>query len=174
MKSYGRLLNFLVDNSEKPLIIDAEGINKLNLDKLKNHKQNIVLTPHYGEMARLVKKNTNDMRENIIENSVEFSAMYNIYLVLKGPRTIIACPNGTVYVNTTGNPGMATGGSGDVLTGVISSFIGQKIEITNALKLGVYVHGSAGDIAAKNIGEYSLIASDIIKYLPEAINKLIL
>jgi NAD(P)H-hydrate epimerase len=172
LKNYGAMLEYLIDNSAKPLIIDAEGINQLNLGGLKNHKQDIILTPHYGEMARLLKKDVAYIRENIIPKAAGFAEEYNVYLVLKGARTLIACPDGMVYVNTTGNPGMATAGSGDVLSGIIASFIGQKIEIKSALKAAVYVHGLAGDIGSGIVGEYSLIAGDLIKYLPEAIKKL--
>lgn len=174
LKNYKKMLEYLVVSSEQPLVIDAEGINVINLDTLKNHKQDIILTPHYGEWARLIKKDINYIRENVIDNAIEFTFNYNVYLVLKGARTIVACPNGYVYINTTGNPGMATAGSGDVLTGIIASFLGQKIEITNALRTAVYVHGFAGDIGSNAVGEYSLIAGDLIKYLPEAIKKITL
>jgi NAD(P)H-hydrate epimerase len=173
LKNYRKILEFLIKNSEKPLVIDAEGINALNLDILKSHKQNIILTPHFGEWARLIKNDIDYARENIIERSAEFSNKYNVYLVLKGARTLIACPNGYAYINTTGNPGMATAGSGDVLTGIIASFIGQKIEITNALRTAVYAHGLAGDIGSSYVGECSLVAGDLISYLPEAIKSLI-
>ncbi|MDF2673679.1 MAG: NAD(P)H-hydrate dehydratase [Clostridiales bacterium] len=172
MENYKKILEFIIESSEKPLVIDAEGINVLNLDTLKNHKQNIILTPHYGEWARLINKDINSTRENIIENAVEFAAKYNIYLILKGARTLIACPNEYVYINTTGNPGMATAGSGDVLTGITASFIGQKIEITNALRTAVYIHGLAGDLGSSIVGEHSLIAGDLIKYLPKAIKRI--
>lgn len=172
LKNYKKMLDFLLENSEKPLVIDAEGINQLELSKLKDHKQDIILTPHYGEMAKLINKDIVYVRESIIERSAEFANMYNVYLVLKGARTLIACPDGDVYINTTGNPGMATAGSGDVLTGIITSFIGQKIQIENAVRTAVYVHGLAGDIGSSILGEYSLIAGDIIKYLPEAIKKM--
>ena len=168
MKRYGELLKFLAENSQKPLVIDAEGINLLTPDILNNHKQVMILTPHYGEMARLINKDPDYMRENIIEKAAEFARKYNAYLVLKGARTVIACPRGNSYVNTTGNPGMATAGSGDVLTGIIASLIGQKIEIPDALRAAVYIHGLAGDIGSSYAGEYSLIAGDIIRYLPEA------
>jgi hydroxyethylthiazole kinase-like uncharacterized protein yjeF len=168
MKRYGELLKFLAENSQKPLVIDAEGINLLTSDILSNHKQVMILTPHYGEMARLINKDTDYLRENIVEKSLEFACKYNVYLVLKGARTVIACPQGNSYVNTTGNPGMATAGSGDVLTGIIASLIGQKIEIADALRAAVYIHGLAGDIGSGYAGEYSLIAGDIIRYLPEA------
>ncbi|MDD4504245.1 MAG: NAD(P)H-hydrate dehydratase [Clostridiaceae bacterium] len=173
MKRYRDILEFLLENSSKPLVIDAEGINVLNLDTLKNHRQNIILTPHYGEMAKLIKKDTDFFKENIIDKAAEFANKYNVYLVLKGARTVLACPDGYNYINTTGNPGMATAGSGDVLTGVIAAFIGQKIEITEALRAAVYIHGLAGDIGSSFIGEHSLIAGDIVRYLPEAIKKII-
>jgi NAD(P)H-hydrate epimerase len=168
MKSYRDILEFLIRNSEKPLVIDAEGINLLNSDMLINHKQSMILTPHYGEMARLTGKDTDYLREDIIEKAAEFAGKYDIYLVLKGARTVIACPGGNNYINTTGNPGMATAGSGDVLTGIIAALIGQGIEITDALRAAVYIHGLAGDIGSSFVGEYSLIAGDIIRYLPEA------
>lgn len=170
--NYEDILNYLLDNCTKPLVIDAEGINKLNLDILVKHKQPIILTPHYGEMAKLLNKDIDYIQTDIIKKASEFSKEYKVYLVLKGARTIIACPHGKVYINTTGNPGMATAGSGDVLTGIIASLIGQGIEMKNALRTAVYLHGLAGDIGVKYVGEYSLIASDLIKYLPEAIKNI--
>jgi len=170
--NYNKILNCLIEESRCPLVIDAEGINVLNLDRLSNHNQDIVITPHFGEMARLLKKDASILRENIIDTARKFTDEYKVYLVLKGARTVICCPNGNAFINTTGNPGMATAGSGDVLTGIIASFIGQKIEISNALKAAVFIHGLAGDIAAKQVGEYSLIAGDIIEFLPEAFKKI--
>lgn len=171
LKNYKKMLEFFVEGFDKPLVIDAEGINLLDVDKFKNHKQDIILTPHFGEMAKLLNREISYVRENIAEKSAEFARRYNVYLVLKGARTIVACPDGSVYINTTGNPGMATAGSGDVLTGIIASFLGQKIEISSALRTAVFVHGLAGDLGSSVIGEYSLIASDIIRYIPEAIKK---
>lgn len=170
--NYEKILNSLLDECLNPLVLDAEGINLLNLEKLKNHRQEIVLTPHYGEMARLLNKGVAEIRENIIETARSFSLFYNAYLVLKGARSLISCPDGSIFINITGNPGMATAGSGDVLTGIITSFIGQQIDIKHALMASVFIHGLAGDIAAKNVGEYSLIAGDIIKYLPEAFKEI--
>lgn len=169
LDKYVDTLNHLLNNCAQPLVIDAEGLNKLNLESLKSHKQPIILTPHYGEMAKLLNKDIEYIRTNIVEKATVFSEEYNVYLVLKGARTIVACPNGEVFINSTGNPGMATAGSGDVLTGIIASFIGQGIEIKNALRTAVYLHGLAGDIGVKHVGEYSLTAGDIIKYLPNAI-----
>lgn len=169
---YAEILNYLLDNCKQPLVIDAEGINKLKLNNLKKHENPIVLTPHYGEMAKLLNADIDYIRTDIIEKSKDFSLKYKVYLILKGARTVIACPDGQVFINTTGNPGMATAGSGDVLTGAIASLIGQGIEIKNALRAAVYLHGLAGDIGVMNLGEYSLTAGDLINYLPNAINKL--
>ena len=166
---YESILEYLLKNYTKPLVIDAEGINQLDLELLKKHRQPVILTPHHGEMAKLLKKDINYVETDIVRRSSDFSCEYKVFLVLKGARTVIACPGGEVYVNTTGNPGMATAGSGDVLTGIITSLIGQKIEIKNAVRAGVYLHGLAGDIGAEHRGEYSLIADDIINFLPDAI-----
>ncbi len=168
---YDGVLDYLLFNCPKPLIIDAEGINKLKLKNLISHKQQIILTPHYGEMARLLNEDMDFITNNIVKKAVSFSKKYNVYLVLKGARTVIACPDNTVFINTSGNPGMATAGSGDVLTGIIASFIGQGIEIKDALKTAVYLHGMAGDIGAEHLGEYSLTAGDLIRYLPQALMK---
>ncbi|MEL7648332.1 MAG: NAD(P)H-hydrate dehydratase [Sedimentibacter sp.] len=169
---YESILHSLMTECLCPLVIDAEGINVMDLKLLKKHGQQIVLTPHYGEMARLLGTSAGELRKNIPETARSFSSQYDSYLVLKGARTVIACPDGRVFVNTTGNPGMATAGSGDVLTGIIASFIGQGIEITQALKAAVYIHGLSGDMAAAELGEYSLIAGDLIRYLPHAFNEI--
>jgi NAD(P)H-hydrate epimerase len=168
---YKGVLDYLLCNCSKPLVIDAEGINRLDLNDLINHKQQIILTPHYGEMSRLLNRDMGFITKNIVGNAVDFSQKYNVYLILKGARTVIACPDKSVFINTSGNPGMATAGSGDVLTGIIASFIGQRIEIKEALRIAVYVHGLAGDIGAEHLGEYSLTACDIIRYLPDALMK---
>jgi NAD(P)H-hydrate repair Nnr-like enzyme with NAD(P)H-hydrate dehydratase domain len=109
------------------------------------------------------------LKTDIIEKSRSFSTEYRVYLVLKGPRTLISCPEGQVFINTTGNPGMATAGSGDVLTGIVASFIGQGIEIKSALRAAVYIHGAAGDLGAESIGRHSLKAGDLVNCLPYAI-----
>jgi len=172
---YTAILNYLLKNCTQPLIIDAEGINRLNLNNLNNlrvHSETIVLTPHYGEMAKLLNKDIDFIKTDIIKKSMNFSKENNVYLVLKGARTIIACPDGHVFINTTGNPGMATAGSGDVLTGAIASLIGQGIEIKNALKTAVYLHGAAGDLGVQTIGENSLKAGDLVNCIPYAIKSL--
>lgn len=172
LPAYADILKYLLNNCTQPLVIDAEGINKLNLNNLIKHSQPVILTPHYGEMAKLLNNNINYIRTDIIEKSMDFSLKYNVYLILKGARTIIVCPDGNVFINSTGNPGMATAGSGDVLTGAVASLIGQGIEIKDALKVAVYLHGLAGDIGVKYVGEYSLTAGDLVTYLPDAIKML--
>jgi ADP-dependent NAD(P)H-hydrate dehydratase / NAD(P)H-hydrate epimerase len=146
---------------------------------LSNAKSPVIITPHPGEMARLLNpkseagSNQAEIRTKIekerINTAVSFSQETGVYVVLKGVPTIVAAPEGDVYINTTGNPGMATAGSGDVLTGIISSLAGQGLNPFNAAVLGVYLHGRAGDEAAKVRGEHSLIASDIIEYLSDTI-----
>ncbi len=166
-----KLVNELVVSLDKPMVLDADGINALegNASILSSVKAPIVITPHPGEMARLVSLSREAIvkaKEKVAKN---FASKYNVVCVLKGHRTVVAGPGGKAYVNLTGNPGMASGGVGDVLTGMIASFIGQGIKPFDAAKLGVFLHGLAGDLAAKEKGEISLIASDVLSKLPQAI-----
>ena len=131
-----------------------------------------ILTPHIGEFARLIGKSKEFIKKNREKLTKEFAKRYNVILVLKGSRTIVAGLKGNIYINTTGNAGMATAGAGDVLTGIIASFVGQGIAPFDAAKLGVYIHGLAGDLAARERGEASVIASDILAKLPQAIRSL--
>lgn len=168
-----KLVKELVVSLDKPMVLDADGINALegNASILSSAKAPIVITPHPGEMARLVSLSREAIikaKEKVAKN---FASKYNVVCVLKGHRTVVAGPKGKVYVNFTGNPGMASGGVGDVLTGMIASLIGQGIKPFDAAKLGVFLHGLAGDLAAKEKGEISLIASDILGKLPAAIKK---
>lgn len=169
------LVKEIIINSNCPIVIDADGINCLskNIEILKESKAPIIITPHPGEMARLLNKNINEIEEKRKYYAKYISDKYNIFTVLKGHKTIVTSPNGEIYINNTGNPGMATAGSGDVLTGIITSLIGQGLEIFNGTKLGVYLHGLAGDIARDKIGEYGIIASDIVESIPYAIMKTI-
>jgi len=176
-----RIMSRLVQTSPVPLVIDADGLNSLqnSIKILSNAKSPVIITPHPGEMARLLEcepeagTKKSEVRTKIekqrISTAVSFSQETGVYVVLKGVPTIVAAPEGDVYINTTGNAGMATAGSGDVLTGIISSLIGQGLNPLNAAVLGVYLHGRAGDKAAKVRGEHSLIASDIIEYLSDTI-----
>ncbi len=169
-----RLIRKLIASLKKPIVVDADGINALKGKALllKSAKAPIVITPHPGEMSRLIalsRKEVAKAKEKVAKN---FANKYNVVCVLKGHRSVVAGPNGKIYVNKTGNPGMAKGGTGDVLTGMIASFVGQGIRPFDAARLGVYLHGLAGDLAAKEKGEVSMLASDLLNKIPEAIKKL--
>ncbi|OGF67434.1 MAG: hypothetical protein A2Y62_18210 [Candidatus Fischerbacteria bacterium RBG_13_37_8] len=166
------LIRELISQYDKIMVIDADGINAIaqDISILNDKKGTLILTPHPGEMARLLKVSTKEIQDNRIEASRDFAVKHDIILVLKGYRTLVAFPNEMVYVNPTGNPGMASGGTGDVLTGMIAGFVAQNIDnINQAVLAGVYLHGLAGDIAKEKIGELPLTASDIMKYIPRAI-----
>lgn len=165
----------IIQNSDIPMIIDADGINSISkkpeiLNKT-GEKYNLILTPHPMEMSRLSGYSVKEIQENREEIAIKIAKKYNVILVLKGHNTIVT--NGyDIYVNNTGNPGMATAGSGDVLTGIIVSLLGQGVEVFDAAKLGVYIHGLSGDMASFEIGEDGLLAGDIIRYIPKAIKKI--
>ena len=153
-----------------PIILDADGINCLAKDPsiLLKRKGTTIITPHPGEMSRLMKLNTQEIQKNRIKYSKAISNKYNIITVLKGANTVVT--NGKdIYINPTGNPGMATAGSGDVLTGIIASLIAQGLNPYKATILGVYAHGLAGDLAKLDKGEYGLIARDILENIPQAL-----
>jgi hydroxyethylthiazole kinase-like uncharacterized protein yjeF len=171
------LIPQLIGNSVSPMVIDADGINSLegSADSLKKARSPVILTPHIGEMARLLHRSAADyagLREKIakdgIQTPVSFSKETGTYLILKGAPSVVAEPEGRAFINTTGNPGMATAGAGDVLTGVVAGFLGQGLNPLNAAMLGLYMHGLAGDIAASEKGMHSMIATDIIDHLQSA------
>jgi NAD(P)H-hydrate epimerase len=166
-----RLVQKLITSISKPIVIDADGLNALagNTGLLKKAIGPVVITPHPGEMARLVGIPTSEIQKDRKTIALKVAKEYNLTVVLKGYHSVVASQSGKMYINTTGNPGMATGGIGDILTGMIASFIGQGISTFDAARLGVYLHGMAGDLAAKAIGEVSLTAGDILRYLPKAI-----
>lgn len=163
---------FLLDNYQRPLVIDADALNILSehRDLLKKIPENSILTPHPKEFERLAGKWTNDFER--LQKQIEFAKSNGVFIVLKGAHTSIACPDGDCYFNSTGNPGMATAGSGDVLTGIIFSLLGQGYEPKLAAIIGVYLHGLAGDIAAEKTGQEAVIASDIIENLGNAYLKI--
>lgn len=172
-KETQQLVKDLVLKIKKPIVLDADGINALNgnIEILKKRKQRTVITPHPGELSRLIKKDIEYIqsnRENIARN---FAKTTGVIVCLKGYKTVVASPSGEIYINKTGNSGMASGGAGDVLTGIIASFIGQGMDDFSATAVSVYLHGLAGDIAVDKKGKFSLIASDIIEYLPDAFKK---
>lgn len=169
------VLRNLFENSEVPIVLDADALNSLShrIELLNFLKGPAVLTPHTGEMSRLTQITVEDIERNRIEVARDFAQKWKVILVLKGARTVIASPSGKVYVNKTGNPGMATAGSGDVLTGIITGFIAQGIEPVNAAIAACYIHGLAGDKAAEKIGEYGMMAGDIVSHLPVALKEVI-
>lgn len=159
------------DNS---IVLDADGINCINdnPDILKLRKGVTIITPHPGELAKLLNKSIKEIQDNRVFYSKYTSNKYNIITILKGHNTIVT-DGDSVYINSTGNPGMATAGSGDLLTGIIISLICQGISPIHSGILGTYIHGLAGDLAIMDKGEYGLIASDILEYIPEAIKRLL-
>ncbi|MBL7107041.1 MAG: NAD(P)H-hydrate dehydratase [Phycisphaerae bacterium] len=164
------IIETLIKQQNLKLILDADGLN--NLAKIKNwnliNKSSLVLTPHPGEMKRLWQSISRDpLPTNRDEQAAILAQKTKTVVVLKGAETVVA-DSKRVYVNETGNPGMATGGSGDVLTGILAALIGQKFELFDAAVLAVYVHGLAADIAAKKTGQISLVPTDIIEYLSDA------
>ncbi len=164
------ILKELILNCKCPMVIDADGITVLAgiKDTLKESKTDIILTPHPGELSRLINISVKDIEKQRTDIAQKIARDLNVVLVLKGVPTVVANPKEEVYLNPTGNPGMATGGSGDVLTGIIASLTGQGLSTLDASLLGVYIHGLAGDIAARVKGFHGMIAGDIIESLPEA------
>ena len=166
-----KLINRLILKIKKPMVLDADALNAIskNAAALKKIKSSYIVTPHTGEMSRLINKDARYVKNNRLIVAKKFSRDYNAVVVLKGAGTIVAGPGEKYYINTTGNPGMATAGSGDVLTGIIAGFLSQGLKVFDAARLGVYVHGLAGDLAAKDKGEIGLIAGDILENIPYAI-----
>ncbi len=173
-KSTQNLVRKLIMKRDEPLVIDADGLNALRgyLAKLQapsSKLQEKILTPHPGEMAGLLGISIKKVQNNRKAIAQKFAKDYKVTVVLKGHHTVVADYKGNLYINRTGNPGMATAGSGDVLTGMIAAFLGQGLTAFGAAKYAVYLHGLAGDLAAKEKTQISLIASDIIVKIPEAI-----
>ncbi len=168
------LVKKLIAGINKPMVIDADGLNGLagDISLLTKSSSSIIITPHPGEMGRLLGKTTAEVQSDRIGVAQEAALRTGAVVVLKGAGTVISDPEGNVYVNPTGNPGMASGGVGDILTGIIASFIGQGLTSIEAAKSGVYIHGLAGDIAAENRGEMGLTATDLLNELPGAIKRL--
>jgi len=165
----------LVRRARVPLVLDADALFALasDLSVLEAaSRADIVITPHPGEMSRLTGKSIGDVQARRMGISVEFAAAHGVTVVLKGHRTVIASPNGRLALNSTGNPGMATAGSGDVLTGMIAGWYGQLRNVDHAVRLAVYLHGLAGDHAESAAGESALIAGDLIDHLGSAVRLL--
>ena len=166
-----RLVLKIIGTSPKPLVIDADALYALSghTEILRKSGTLKVLTPHPGEMARLVNRSKEYVEKNRRQTALEFAREYDCVVLLKGHRTLVASPQGKLYVNTTGNAGMATAGSGDVLTGMIAALLGQGLTGFEAAKFGAWWHGKAGDLAAKSKTRAAMIASDIIDNIPKAL-----
>jgi NAD(P)H-hydrate epimerase len=165
----------ILEHTKTPLVIDADGLNLLagNQRWYKDLKQPIVLTPHPGEMSRLTGLSVSEIQADRIGVARRFAALWKVIIVLKGARTVIAAPDGRIFINPTGNPGMATGGTGDVLAGMIGGFIAQDLKVINAAIVGTYLHGLAGDLTALEQGPAGIIASDLIQKIPIATKKVL-
>jgi hydroxyethylthiazole kinase-like uncharacterized protein yjeF len=173
-KSTLSLARKLISQINKPAVLDADALNALagHLNYLTTKNADLItriLTPHPREMSRLTGKSVSYIQSHRKDVAIKFAKDYKVILVLKGHNTIVADYKGGVYINKTGNPGMSTAGCGDVLTGMIGAFVGQGLSGFNAAKYAVYLHGLAGDLAAKEKTQISLIASDIIDKIPQAI-----
>ena len=166
-----QLVRQLLPKITKPCVVDADGLNALaeELPVLKRLALPVILTPHPGEMARLIKQSTEDVQRDRERIAKEFAMRYRVVVVLKGYRTIVADIDGSLFINETGNPGMASGGMGDVLTGMIAGLLGQRLSLFDAARLGVHLHGLAGDFVAAEQGQVGLIASDLLGRIPLAI-----
>lgn len=170
----GKLVRKVITLSEKPLVVDADGLNLLAHDKevLKQAKAPVILTPHPAEMARLIGAQTQIVQEHRTGIAAKFAREYGVIVVLKGAGTVVAAPDGRISINPTGNSGMATAGSGDVLTGMIASFLGQNLPPYEAALAGVYLHGLAGDLAEAETGQAGMMASDLVRYIASAVKSI--
>ncbi len=168
------LVQSVITNCKKPLVIDADALNCIcnKPEILKNLKAPAIITPHPGEMARLLHSTPKTVNSNRENTAIDFAKKFGVVTVLKGAGTIIASPDGEVYINHTGNSGMATGGSGDVLSGIIGSLLAQGASPINAAAAGVFLHGTIGDLAAEKLGKISMLPTDMIDMIPTAYLKL--
>ncbi|MBI4231873.1 NAD(P)H-hydrate dehydratase [Candidatus Peregrinibacteria bacterium] len=167
-----KVVRTLISKLLLPFVLDADGLNCIsnNPSILRRAKAPIVITPHPGELSRLIKTSVNKIQRNRQAIAIKTAKLYNVIVLLKGHNAIVT-DGKNVYVNKTGNPGMATGGSGDILTGIIATFLAQGFSPFDSACLGAHIHGLAGDLACKKFGETSLIATDILNYLPDAFKR---
>jgi NAD(P)H-hydrate epimerase len=165
----------LLDRSTVPLVIDADAITVLAADPgrlMGREERDVIITPHPGEMARLVGSTTEEVQANRIEVAANFATTHHLYVVLKGHRTLIATPEGHVFINPTGNPGLATGGTGDVLTGMIAAWLAQLLDAEAACRLAVFLHGAAADVAEPEEGQVAMTATGLLAHLGDALKQL--
>ncbi|HPG40526.1 MAG TPA: NAD(P)H-hydrate dehydratase [bacterium] len=167
----GELVHALLRGIEKPCVLDADGLNLCagQTRLFREYRGDLILTPHPGEFSRLTGLPAPEIVKNRLEVVRQYAQEWQVTIILKGGPTIIGCRNGQVYINSTGNAGMATAGSGDVLSGMIAALLAQGVPAEKAAIAGVYLHGLAGDIAKKNYGEMGLVAGDIVNAIPKAL-----
>lgn len=165
----------LVERAGVPLVLDADALNAFTGDPdrlVARDGVEMIITPHPGEMARLLNRTVEEVQRNRLDVARDFAASHHLHVILKGHRTIVAGPENRAFINLTGNPGMATGGTGDVLTGMVAAWFAQLLDPEAAGKIAVYLHGTAGDLAGGDEGEVSLIATDLVAHIGEAIIQL--
>src|ERR1700728_4215029 len=168
------LVRILVTKLQLPMVVDADGLNAFEgrTQELNGKGRTLVITPHPGEMARLTGSSIADVQKDRLGGARKFAREHELILVLKGHRTLVVQPDGEAWVNTTGNPGMSTGGTGDILTGMVAGMIAQHPKNAfEAVLAAVHLHGLAGDVAREKLGEYSLVATDLLQGLPEAFRR---
>jgi len=166
----------LLDRATCPLVLDADAITVLADDPGRlsgSEERDVIITPHPGEMARLIGGSIADVQHNRLEVATDFATTHRVHVILKGHRTVIATPEGHVFINPTGNPGMATGGTGDVLTGMIAAWLAQLLDAEAACRLAVFLHGAAGDLAEAREGQAAMTATDLLDHLGEALTTLV-
>ncbi len=165
----------LLENGETPLVFDADALNAFADEPsalVGRDGRDVIITPHPGEMSRLVGCTIDDVQADRLGMARDFATSHKVYVVLKGYRTIVATPDGKVFVNPTGSPGMATGGTGDVLAGMLGAWLGQLLDAEAACRLAVYLHGAAGELADADQGEVSMTASDLVQHISDAVLEL--
>ncbi len=168
------IITKIIFEIEKPAVIDADGLNNLTYEDIKKlNGKNIVITPHPGELSRLINMSVDEINKNRVDIAERVAKETGIVVALKGAPTIIASPSGDLYMNLTGNSGLASGGTGDVLTGMIAGLLAQGLKPFEAALCGVYLHGLAGELASKEKTEYSVIASDVMEKIPEALKEVL-
>ena len=165
------LVRTLVSQLDVPIVLDADGLNAFQgrTDELRGKGRLLVITPHPGEMARLMGGSVADVQNDRLGVARKFAREHELIVVLKGNRTLVVQPDGEVWVNTTGNPGMSTGGTGDILTGMVAGMVAQHPkDALLAVIAAVHLHGLAGDVMLQSVGEHSMVATDLLRGLPEA------
>jgi NAD(P)H-hydrate epimerase len=173
--SVAEFVRGLLDRATVPLVLDADAVTMLADDPgrlMGKEEREVIITPHPGEMARLIGVSVEEVQANRLQVASDFATTHRVYVVLKGHRTVIATPEGRLFINPTGNAGMATGGTGDVLTGMIAAWLAQLLDAEAACRIAVFLHGAAGDLAEAAEGQVGMTATDLLARVPEALNAL--